>query len=172
LIALVWLSGNGFTSRRTALPGEARIARAARAFLVPSEIKNASNPMATDTESVRRGMEHFADHCASCHANDGSGNAEVGRSLFPPAPDMRADATQSMSDGELFYVIEQGIPFTGMPAWGTGTAMGEHSSWDLVSFIRHLPELSQEEIEEMEAMNPRSPSGTVPREVLDFLEGR
>ena len=103
-------------------------------------------------------MAHFADHCASCHANDGSGDTELGRSLFPPAPDMRQPATQDLSDGALFYVIEHGIRFTGMPAWGTGTAADEESSWHLVNFIRHLPNLTSEQVQEMEGMNPRPPA--------------
>jgi len=102
-------------------------------------------------------MEHFADHCATCHANDGSGNVETGRGLFPPAPDMRQSATQNLSDGELFYIIEHGVRFTGMPAWGTGTVAGEESSWHLVNFIRHLPHLTEGEVEAMTKLNPRSP---------------
>jgi mono/diheme cytochrome c family protein len=102
-------------------------------------------------------MAHFADHCASCHANDGSGNTEMGRGLFPKAPDMRLAATQQLSDGELFYVIERGIRFTGMPGWGNGTTAGEESSWRLVHFIRHLPALSAAEVDAMKARNPRSP---------------
>src|SRR5215204_5096493 len=84
-------------------------------------------------------MAHFADHCAVCHGNDGRGDTEMGRGLYPKAPDMRLDATQQLSDGELFYIIEHGIRFTGMPGWRTGTTAGEESSWHLVRFIRHLP---------------------------------
>jgi len=73
------------------------------------------------------------------------------------APDM-ATVSQELTDGELFYVIEHGIRFTGMPAWGTGTPAGEEASWHLVHFIRHLPQTTPEEIEQMEAMNPRSPA--------------
>ena len=102
-------------------------------------------------------MEHFADHCASCHANDGSGNTEMGKGVYPPAPDMRLAATQQMTDGELFYVIENGIRFTGMPGWSTGTPAGEESSWHLVHFLRTLPHLSKAEVDDMGALNPRSP---------------
>ena len=81
----------------------------------------------------------------------------MGRGFFPKAPDMRAAATQDMTDGELFYVIEHGIRFTGMPAWSTGTPDGETSSWQLVHAIRHLPRLTAAEQERMEALVPRSP---------------
>jgi hypothetical protein len=85
---------------------------------------------------------------------------------------MRAAPTQELTDGELFYAIEQGIPFTGMPAWTTGTGQGEHASWELVHFIRHLPKLSAKELKAMEALNPRSPAETRrQRDIDDFLKG-
>ena len=102
-------------------------------------------------------MAHYADHCANCHANDGSGDTEMGRGLFPKAPDMRLAGTQELSDGELFYIIEHGIRFTGMPGWSTGTAAGEESTWQLVHFLRRLPRLTAEELEAMKQRNPRSP---------------
>ena len=92
--------------------------------------------MPASPESVKKGLEHFADHCAMCHANDGSGAAEMGRGLYPRVPDMRLPATQSLTDGELFYIIENGVRLTGMPAWGTGTPEGEEATWHLVRFIR------------------------------------
>ena len=66
--------------------------------------------------------------------------------------------TQNLSDGELFWIIENGIRFTGMPAWSTGTQDGETASWHLVHFIRRLPKLTPEEIKEMESLNPKSPA--------------
>jgi hypothetical protein len=70
---------------------------------------------------------------------------------------MRGAATQQLTDGELFYVIEHGVRFTGMPAWGTGTPAGEESTWHLVQFIRHLPQLTEAELDAMKQLNPRSP---------------
>jgi len=106
---------------------------------------------------IAEGMAHYADHCATCHANDGSGKTEMGQGLYPRAPDMRLPPTQDLSDGELFYVIEHGIRFTGMPGWGTGTATGELASWQLVHFMRHLPNLTPAELDAMKDRNPRSP---------------
>ena len=81
----------------------------------------------------------------------------MGRGLYPKAPDMRLAGTQDLTDGELFWYIEQGIRFTGMPAWGTGTQSGGTATWQLVRFIRHLPKLTEAEREAMASMNPRSP---------------
>lgn len=155
--AIVFVQATGLSARATPSPVETAIARRLRALAVPGEYDDLMNPVLRNDESVRNGMAHFADHCAACHANDGSGNTETGTRMFPPAPDMRQPATQELSDGALFYIIEHGVRFTGMPAWGTGTIEGEEASWHLVSFIRHLPQITAEEIEQMEAMNPRSP---------------
>lgn len=81
----------------------------------------------------------------------------MGRGLYPPAPDVRLPAIQNLSDGELFYIIENGVQLTGTPGWSTGTKEGETSSWHLVHFIRHLPHLTNEELERMESLNPKSP---------------
>ena len=119
-------------------------------------LRTAVNPVPA-TESVLSGaMEHYADHCATCHGNDGSGRTSIGQSLYPKAPDMRATPTQSLTDGELFSIIEHGIRLTGMPGWGNGSPEGERDSWSLVHFIRRLPKLSPEELERMEDMNPKS----------------
>jgi hypothetical protein len=69
---------------------------------------------------------------------------------------MRRAETQNLSDGELFYIIENGVKLTGMPAWGTGTSDGERSSWHLVHFIRRLPNLTEAELVDMGELNPKS----------------
>jgi hypothetical protein len=68
---------------------------------------------------------------------------------------MRLSATQDLTDGEIYYVIHNGIRLTGMPAWGT--EVKDEDSWKLVLFIRRLPQLTSAEEREMEALNPKSP---------------
>ena len=138
-------------------PAEARLARAVRRLAVPAAVQEQQNPIPLTSDVVDAGRAHFADHCASCHANDGSGDTEMGRNLFPKAPDMRLAATQSLTDGELFWIIEHGVRFTGMPGWSTGTKEGEAASWHLVHFIRHLPDITEVELEDMAGRNPKSP---------------
>ena len=152
-----YLRTTGLESRSTPSAFETRVARLARGVAVPADVRGRRNPTASTAESLAEGMAHFADHCAGCHANDGSGATEMGRGLYPKAPDMRLPATQTLSDGELFFVIENGIRFTGMPAWSTGTKAGEESTWHLVQFIRHLPQLTAAEVETMKRLTPRSP---------------
>jgi mono/diheme cytochrome c family protein len=156
--AIAFVKTTGLSARAMPGPVETAIARRLRGWAVPGEYRDLTNPVLRNDESARNGMAHFADHCTPCHANNGSGDTEMGRGLFPRTPDMRESATQALSDGELFYIIEQGVRFTGMPGWGTGTIEGEESSWHLVNFLRHLPSLTPEEVEEMEAMNPRPPA--------------
>ena len=155
--ALAYVKYTGLSARATPGALETSVARRLRAAAVPAEYRDRPNPVPRSDETVRLGLAHFADHCATCHANDGSGNTAIGRNLFPPAPDMRQAATQDLTDGELFYIIEEGVRFTGMPAWSSGTPEGEELGWQLVHFIRRLPQLTAEEIKLMEEMNPKPP---------------
>ena len=150
-------SATGFSAREQPSALEEWVARRARSGAMPRNAKLRTNPIPNSEEVLREARAHWADHCASCHANDGSGGTEIGRHFYPPAPDMRGRATQQMSDAELFYVIENGIRLSGMPAWGgTGKDSDTQDSWKLVHFIRHLPNLTAEETKEMEKFNPKS----------------
>ena len=151
---------------------EELMARAMRRWATPSVMRNRPNPVQPTQEVIDEALEHYADHCATCHANDGSGDTAIGRGLYPKAPDMRGAGTQSLTDGELFSIIEHGIRLTGMPAWGNGTPEGERESWGLVHFIRRLPKLSPEDIERMEGLNPKSPAEfREQEEIRRFLQG-
>jgi hypothetical protein len=150
------MRANGFSARAQPTAFETMAARTARAMALPSGARARKNPVPNSIEVLADARAHWADHFALCHANDGSGQIEMGRRMYPPPPDMRKDRTQRLTDGELFYIIENGIRLTGMPAWG-GSEIGEQDSWKLVHFIRHLPAVSASEITEMEKLNPRSP---------------
>jgi mono/diheme cytochrome c family protein len=145
----------GFSARDQPSAPETYFARTARRLAVPSKAKNEKNPFAESPELMAEARAHFADHCAICHANNGSGNTEIGRNLYPKAPDMRLEQTQNLTDGELYYTIHNGIRLTGMPAWGTEEK--DEDSWKLALFIRHLPQLTPAEEREMEALNPKGP---------------
>jgi mono/diheme cytochrome c family protein len=169
----LWARGAGISAVHARVwPFEAPVARAAWRYLVPADVRHASNPVAPTPEVLTAGRDHWADHCASCHANDGSGDTPVGRRMYPRAPDIRAQHTQRLTDGELFYAIEQGVPWTGMPGWSTGTPAGANESWGLVHFIRHLPSISADELREMETRNPRAPVDEQREKAIeDFLGG-
>jgi len=146
----------GLSTRTEPSRLEERLAQAMRRLATPRSVRSTANPVESTATVLRDAREHFADHCAVCHGNNGSGETTIGRSLYPRAPDMRGGATQALTDGELFSIIENGIRLTGMPAWGTGTPEGERASWALVHFIRRLPSLTEDEVREMESLNPKS----------------
>jgi mono/diheme cytochrome c family protein len=163
----------GFSARDEPGSVEAYIAGRLRRMSIPRSAREAKNPVTSSPEVLSGAMEHFADHCAICHANDGTGKTLIGRGLYPKPPDMSQAATQELTDGELYYIIENGIRLTGMPAFGEESAgLGDEESWALVTFIRHLPQISVEEVEAMKKMNPKSPAELEKEErIRKFLEG-
>lgn len=156
LVGAVFLFRGGIGAQAEPGAMETAIARGLRSLAIPPADRRRANPEPQTPETLRSALEHFADHCAVCHANDGSGDTPIGRKLYPRAPDMRLDHTQALSDGELFYIIERGVRLTGMPAWGSGTSEGVRASWNLVQFIRHLPRLTTDELESMRQFNPKT----------------
>ena len=170
--AFLKIAAGGFSAKAEPTAIEKFVARSARSLAAPSSAKSRQNPVPNTPEILADGRAHWADHCATCHSNNGSGETEMGRNLYPRAPDMRKDETQNLTDGELFFIIENGVRLTGMPAWGAGTAKSEEDSWKLVRFIRHLPQISEEEEEEMKKMNPKTPAELQEeKEVEGFLKG-
>jgi len=149
----------GFSAHDEPTAVEAYVARAVRRWAVPADLRDAKNPVPLTPQVLADARAHFADHCAVCHGNDGEGQSGMGKQMYPKTPDMTLAATQSLSDGELFSIIENGIRLTGMPGFGSGTAESGYESWTLVHFIRHMPKLSTEELAEMEKLNPKSPEG-------------
>jgi mono/diheme cytochrome c family protein len=147
---------HGFSARAEPLAVEKAVAERLRHLSVPAAERDLKNPLPVSDETLAEGRAHFADHCAICHGNDGRGETEVGKGLYPKAPNMREEDTQEMTDGEIFYIIKNGVRFTGMPAWGDPeSSTDDESNWKLVHFIRHLPKLTPQEIQEMERLNPQ-----------------
>jgi mono/diheme cytochrome c family protein len=173
LITAMYMLSRGFSARDEPSRAEAFIARSLRRLAIPAGARQLANPVKAGPEVLSRAMDHFADHCASCHGNDGRGMTLIGRGLYPKPPDMTASATQELSEGELYYIIENGIRFTGMPAFGEEPDNNEDTeTWDLVHFIRHLPNMTDEEVAQMKKMNPKSPMELEKEERLrKFLQG-
>lgn len=160
----------GFSARNKPGRLERAIAHLALDIAVPRGAVRRTNPAPDSPGTLAQARAHWADHCAVCHANDGSGDTKMGRGMYPPPPDMREKDTQQKSDGALFYIIENGIRLSGMPAWG-GEGDGS-DSWKLVRFIRHLPNLTAAEKQEMERLNPKGPDEWKEQEEEDrFLKG-
>ena len=169
-LAIARVIEHGVSAREEPTYTEAILARTLRHIAVPAKLRSTRNPIPLTPAALKEGREHFADHSAQCHGNDGRGQTEMGRNLYPRAPDMTLAETQKLSDGELFAIIRNGVRMTGMPAWG-----GQHSEdddWKLVHFIRHLPRMTKEEADSMRALNPMSPSEMrEENEEREFLSG-
>jgi mono/diheme cytochrome c family protein len=151
--------GAPFSARAAPTRLESAVALRLRQLSIPAADRAKANPLPASAENLREGLEHFADHCAVCHGNSGAGDTAIGRGLYPKPPILREARTQSLSDGELFSIIKNGIRFTGMPAFGgEGGEHGEQDSWRLVQFIRHIPKITDKELAEMEKLNPRAPA--------------
>lgn len=155
-VLFVRLTRYGLSTHDEPTRAEVIIARALRRWAAPGDLRERKNPLPASPEVLAEARSHFADHCAVCHGNDGKGQTTFGQKLYPRAPDMTLEATQSLSDGEIFAVIENGIRLTGMPGWGDGTAESALGSWGLVHFVRNLSNLSEADLREMEKMNPMS----------------
>ncbi len=155
--AIVWLISGGMSSRRNPGSVETWVAMHMRSVAVSTAERAQTDPDPSSPVAVRIGLEQFADHCAACHGNDGSGQVGMGRGLYPRPPDLRAPATQEMTDGQIFHIINDGVRFTGMPAWDHEP----RESWALVRFIRHLPQLTKAEADRMRSLNPKGTGDAV-----------
>jgi mono/diheme cytochrome c family protein len=163
---------DGMSARAVPSRLEALLARRARRLSIPADAVHATVPFTSTPQNLREGRLHFADHCSVCHAYDGGGLTMFGLGLYPKPPDLRRAETQKLTDGELFWIIENGIRFTGMPAF-SGHGGAEEDSWRLVLFIRHLPQLTPEELAEMERYNPKGVEDRLEeQEEDDFLNGK
>ena len=162
---------DGLSARAVPSRLEAMLALRARHLSFPADARRTTNPLTPTAQGLREGRLHFADHCSVCHANDGSGLTMFGIGLYPKPPDLRSAETKKLSDGELFWIIENGVRFTGMPAF-SGHGSEAEDTWRLVLFIRHLPRLAPEELAEMERYNPKGVEDRrEEQEEDDFLNG-
>ncbi|MCZ6801352.1 MAG: cytochrome c [Nitrospirae bacterium] len=172
IILTSWLLPGAFSAKGKPSELEVTMARWVRHLAVPSHFADAKNPTEASPENLAEALHHFADHCANCHGNDGSGKTHMGPNFYPPVPDLRESVIQSMADGEIFYVIHYGVAFTGMPAWGDGQPEKDTESWKLVHFIRHLPKVTPDEIAQMKKLNPMTAQEREEQESLDrFFAG-
>ena len=145
LVAYLVLRNHALVADRPPGRLETAIARRLVLLSIPASARRRVNPNAADTGAWRAGATHFQQHCAFCHGADGRGKSIVASRMYPPVPDLADAAIQGMSDGALFAVIQNGVRWTGMPAFG-GTH-GPDEIWQLVSFVRRVPHLTPEDLQ-------------------------
>src|SRR5579864_6449487 len=133
----------GFRANANPTVAETVTARWLRNFAIPPHERRAKNPLQGNSSALAQGREYFMAQCASCHGTDGSGKTQIGLNLYPRVPDLRSPVTQNLTDGEIHYIIENGVQLTGMPALGgTGSSA---AAWQLVLLIRSLRTFSPAE---------------------------
>jgi mono/diheme cytochrome c family protein len=168
----LYMFSRGFSARTAPNRIEAFIAPRLRNLAIPSRAREAKNPITDSADVMSEAMAHFADHCAFCHGSDGSGDTHAGKGLFPKPPNMRQRETQELTDGELYYIIENGIRYTGMPAFGESDNGQDEDTWKLVILVRHFPNLTDDQIAQIDQMTPKSPMELKQEEeIQNFLQG-
>ena len=146
VLTFSYLKKHGFSARVKPNPLEETFALTVRKLVTPSAFLKMKNPLPESPVYLAEARSHYADHCAVCHGADGSGGTKISKGLYPPTPDLAAKRTQDLSDGEIFYIIKEGIRFSGMPGFGGD----DKENWKLVQFMRHLPKLTEEELHMIE----------------------
>ena len=129
----------GCTADKHPSQEETNLANAAKDVAIPLEAGKKQNPLPDTDEVVSQGQEAFLGSCALCHGADGRGDTNVGRNMAPPAMDLTSPHVQHWSDAELFWIVQNGVRATGMPAWQS--SISESDTWKLAHFIHHLPRL-------------------------------
>jgi predicted CXXCH cytochrome family protein len=121
------------------------VARFVRNLSIPNRAAEESNPWKPTPGVLREAQEAFTARCAVCHGPDGRGQTTIGRNLYPKPPDLHSSLTQKLTDGQIHYIIQNGVRLTGMPAWGNPHEEQSELSWKLVVFIRDLREPTKTE---------------------------
>ena len=149
---LIW---RGFSTADDPSYLEKVVARAARNLAIPRKARSEANPWNASPGILQDARESFLARCALCHGPDGSGQTGIGRNLYPRVPDLRLPQTQNLTDGQIRYIIRNGVRLTGMPGWAKPHDEQSDDSWKLVLFIRSLCQLTEEE-QGQEAVTARS----------------
>jgi mono/diheme cytochrome c family protein len=122
---------------------EQRVAQFTLRKAVARRAPKEANPFTGKPDALRTGLAHYKENCVTCHGAPGVEESEAAMGLNPPAPDLTLPAIQKMSDGELYWVVANGIRMTGMPAFSLTHKQEE--IWKMVAIDRHLPEITAEE---------------------------
>ncbi len=138
----------GFSARDEPTSFEQLVARFVRNLSIPNRVAQEPNPWKSTPDILREARETFTARCAICHGPDGSGRTTVGRNLYPKPPDLRSPLTQKLTDGQIHYIIQNGVRLTGMPAWGNPHEEQGEISWKLVLFIRDLRQPTNTEVKD------------------------
>jgi mono/diheme cytochrome c family protein len=100
--------------------------------------KTEKNPLPLSAARLADGKEAFGHYCVACHGLDGQNTGvPFADRMSPPIPSLASTEVQEYTDGQLKWVIDNGIAPSGMPA-SKGT-LSDEEIWSIVHFLRHLP---------------------------------
>jgi mono/diheme cytochrome c family protein len=132
----------GCSANRKPSQMEEALANMVKDVAIPIQAENLRNPIEPNEKVISEGRQIFGQGCAFCHGVFGRGDSRVGQSMYPPAMDLTSPHASSWTDAELFWIIQNGIQFTGMPAWKE--QIGEEDTWKLIHFVRSLAKSAAE----------------------------
>jgi predicted CXXCH cytochrome family protein len=142
----------GFSAADQPSAAESAVARAVRNLGIPRTARNEKNPWTATPALLQEAQENFTNRCAGCHGKEGDGRSGVGQNLYPRASNLRADPTQNLTDGEIHYIIQNGVPLTGMPALGNPSSGQDGDiAWKLVLYVRSIGLMTPPEKAEQKA---------------------
>jgi mono/diheme cytochrome c family protein len=119
-------------------PIEAYVTNLAKDSIIRLASRRGIPPSPADKRSsIEAGAIHYGLDCGICHGVDGRAQTPSGQWMYPRAADLTSKEVQSYSDQELFWIINNGIRFTGMP--GFGKLETPSNIWGLVNYVRTLP---------------------------------
>jgi mono/diheme cytochrome c family protein len=122
---------------------ERSVAARARDIVVPNDLGDANR--------ISKGAGEYAEMCSGCYLAPGMKRTEISQGLYPRAPELRRKT--GLTPAEQFWIVEHGVKMTGMPAWGV--THNDELLWDVVAFVRKLPELTPEQYESMVKNAPK-----------------
>jgi len=161
---VAWIfSSSACTANKKPSQLETTLANAAKEVVISIAAKELKNPLPKTPAVISQGQAVYLQSCAICHGTDGRGHAALGQAMYPPAMDLTSPHVQQWKDAELFWIIQNGVRLTGMPAWNRSISADD--TWKLVIFIQHLPEVKP--IEEKK-INREEAVATSQTQLLDY----
>lgn len=143
VLVILAVLASGCTANKKPSSAETTLANAAKDVVIPLEAEDLKNPLPANSEVNEAGKKIFLQSCALCHGTAGRGDTTIGQAMYPPAMDLTSPHVQHWDDGELYWIIQNGVRLTGMPAWKGSLSVKD--TWKLVHFIRQLPRMGSSE---------------------------
>jgi hypothetical protein len=119
-----------------------------------SIVAHATDTIPVDLSNPRRiasGAVQYEEMCSTCHLAPGMKRTEISWGLYPRAPELRRGSR--LTPAEQFWVVKHGIKMTGMPSWGV--THDDELLWDIVAFLRKMPELTADEYQVLVRSTPK-----------------